>query len=141
MLIIKVAGADLSQRLAGDVEDVKMSAEALQITNFIFLELIAVNHPGTLSFGLLVLDLLALALLRGFFLGCFQVLRGRILQHQHQAFAVRRPGKIFYVLNGLGEALGLAALAVQQPDLGLALVALGKKCEILAVRAPARMLG
>jgi hypothetical protein len=140
MLIIKV-DADLDQSLAGDVENVKMSAEALQVTNLIFLELIAVNHPGTLSLGLLVLDLFALALLRGFFFGCVQVLRGRVLQHQHQAFAVRRPGKILYVLNGLGEALCLTALPVKKPDLGLALVALGKKCKILAVRAPARMLG
>src|SRR6185369_5880648 len=141
MLIVEVAGADLSQRLAGDVENVKMSAKPLQITNLIFLELIAIDYPGTLSFGLLVLDVLAFALLCGFFFGCVQVLRGRVLQHQHQAFAVRRPGKVFYVLNGLGEALGLAALPVQQPYLGLALVSLGKKREILAVRAPARMLG
>ena len=45
MLVIKVAGGDLGQRLAGDIENVKMSAEALQVTNLIFLELIAVNHP------------------------------------------------------------------------------------------------
>ena len=138
--VIEVAGRDLRQRFAAEVEDVQMGTEPLQVSDLIFLEYVAVHHPGTLRFGFLFLGCLALALFLGSLFGCLQVFRGRILQHQDDALAVRRPGKIFDVLNRLSERLGLSPQAVQQPDVGLALIPLGKECKILSVRAPARMV-
>ena len=61
------------------------------------------------------------------------------MQNEDEALAVGGPGEIVDVLNGLGEALGFAAHAVEEPNLRLAFVALGEEGEILSVGAPAGM--
>jgi len=139
LFVIEVAGGDLGQNLAGKIEGVEMGAAALKIADFIDLELVAVDNPRALGFCLFVFGVVVLAFGFGFRFRLLQFLRGRVLQHEDEAFAVGRPGKLFDVLDGIGDVLGFSAEAVQQPDLGLAFIALGKKGEKLVVRAPARM--
>src|SRR6266436_5299111 len=119
-----------------------MGAAAVEVTDFVFLELQAVNHPGFLSLGLLflfsarLLILILVLVLRGFeFLG-----RG-IAENQNEATTVRGPGEVIHVLRSVRQALSLPAEAVQKPDLGFAFVSGGKKGEVLAVGAPAGMGG
>src|SRR5260370_25236162 len=53
--VVVVASSDLGRGLAGKVEGIEMGAAAVEVTDFVFLELQAVNHPGFLSLGLLFL--------------------------------------------------------------------------------------
>ena len=121
--VIIVAGCDLHRlRLpAGvDVLHVQVRPAAIQVSDVIALDLQAVDHPG--FFFVLV----ALGLLFG------------IADHEHQPFAVGRPGVIGHSLFDMGKLIRFAAAPVQGPDLGLAVVARREKGQVAAVGTPLR---
>src|SRR5579862_9355686 len=99
-----------------------MGAAAVNVADVIVLELQAVNHPWRLGLGLFLSTIVAIL---GFPGGRLDLLRRRIAKNQNQLFAVGRPLEVLHILNRLGEALRLTALAIQHVDLGLLLVSLG----------------
>lgn len=118
-----------------------MGAAAVEIADFVDFKLETVNHPRLFGFGLLVIvggvvvDLGGLGLVSVEFLGRW------IFEDKHETAIVGRPGEIVDILNGVRKLLGIAAEAVQEPDLRFAVVALGKKGKELAVGTPAGMGG
>ena len=100
----------------------------------------AVDNPGALRLGFLGSGSLVVSLLLTLTRRGFQLFGGRIAQNQDQALAVGRPAEVFDVLDGLGELLGLAAQPIEEVDLRLALVTLGKKGEKLVVGRPAGVI-
>ena len=74
---------------------------------------------------------------RGFvFRGVELVGRG-ILQDEDEAAGVGGPGEVVDVLNGVSELLGIAAEAIEKPDLGLAAIASGEEGDVFVVGGPA----
>src|SRR6266436_10241335 len=106
-----------------------MGAAAVEVTDFVFLELQAVNHPGFLSLGLLFLFSARLLILILILCG-FEFLGRGIAENQNEATSVRGPAEVIHVLRSVRQALSLPAEAVQKPDLGFAFVSGGKKGEV-----------
>src|SRR5215472_8935075 len=115
-----------------------MLAPALEKTNLVFFISEAVDDQRARGLGLFLV-FVGLGGVVVFFFCSFKFLGRGIAQDQHHALAVGGPGEVFDVLRSVGDALGLAAHAVQQVDLSLALAAPGEKGEVLAIRAPAWM--
>src|SRR5580658_9243000 len=106
-----------------------MRASPVEIADCVGFEAITIDYEWWWSFWFLRLRVLVfvaasrLVFLFGF--GLVQFFRRRVLQDEHQLFAVGRPGKILDVLNRIREFLCLTAHAVEQPNLCLALTTLG----------------
>ena len=129
--VVEVAAGDLLGLLRRDVEEVEMIAQVLQVAGVVALELVAIDDDGRLRLLLPALDLLGV------------LARIGIAHHEHQARAVGRPLVVVDAALDVGELLGLAAGAIEQPDLRalllLVLVAARRReREVLAVRAPPR---
>src|ERR1700726_181471 len=98
-----------------------MGTAAVEIADFVGLELEAIDYPGLASLGLFVLVIVVLFFV--FRLGFGQLFFGGVAEDYDQTAAVGRPGEIVDILRRPGEALGFAARAVQQPNLRFAFVA------------------
>ena len=99
-----------------------MRTAAIKIADFILFELETVNDPGPLRLGFFLF--LGLGALTPLF-GGFQFFRAWITKNQDEAAAVRGPRKVLDILGSVAEAFGFTAMARQEPDLLLALVASG----------------
>src|ERR1700683_2094677 len=122
-----------------------MRSPPVEVSHCVGLEAIAVDYEWRRSFWffrlrILVLVFIAVTRLVFFFgFGLVPLFGRRVLQDEDESLAVRRPGKILDVLNRIRELLCLAAHAVEQPNLSLALISFREKGEIFPVWAPARM--
>src|SRR6266478_703207 len=115
----------------------EMSAAAVEVADFVGLELQAIDHPRLAYLWLFLLVVLLFALGVGF----GQFFFGGIAKDHHQTGTVGRPGEVIDILRGVGEALRFTTGAVQEPDLRLLLIAGRKKGEVLAVGTPTRVRG
>ncbi len=107
-----------------------MLAEAIEVARAVPFEVIAVDDDRRLGLALPAFHLLGLV--------------GRVLlaDDEDQALAVRRPDVVVDTALDLGEPQGLAAPAVEEPDLGAELLFLlgaagGEESQVAAVGAPA----
>src|ERR1700730_2213314 len=116
-----------------------MGAAAVEIADFIGLELEAIDYPGLASLGLFVLVIVVLFFV--FRLGFGQLFFGGVAEDHDHTRAVGRPGEVVDILRRAGEPLSFAAGAIEEPDLRFAFVASGEKSEVLAVGTPARVGG
>src|SRR5882724_2725169 len=101
IIIIEIARCNLCQRFAGNVENIKVLAAAIQVADFIFFKAVAVHDDGA---GLVIFFLcLAVGVVGVTFLFSFGLIffvERRILQYQQDTFAVWRPDEVVYILNG-----------------------------------------
>src|SRR5580704_17445350 len=115
-----------------------MRAAAIEVSDGIGLEAVAVDDVGRRSFPLrafafvfififIFIFVSASGLVFFFGFGFVQFFWSWILQHEDQALAVGGPGEVVDILRRVGEALGFAAHAVEEPDLRLAFIALGEE--------------
>ena len=79
-------------------------------------------------------------LVLGFF-GGFQLFGAGVAQDEDDATTIGRPGEVFDVLRGFSKALSFSAAKIEEPNLGLTLIAFGEESDGFAVGAPARMRG
>src|ERR1700704_4023168 len=141
--VVVFAGSDLSEGLGRDVEHVEMGTATIEVTHFVEFELQTIDDPGFLRF-LFVLGVAFSGVSGDFvfaFLGGFEFLGTGVTKNQNEPAAVGGPGEVFHVLRGVCKALGFAAEAVEQPDLGLAFIAGGEESDELAIGAPAGVSG
>ena len=122
-VVIKIARSDLRRGFCRDVEDIKMRAATVQVTNRIALKLKAVNHEGRRSLGLRRRGWRRLFLV----FGSFEILRLGIAEHQHQPRAVGRPFEIVHTLRNVSQANRFSAAAIEQPHLRLSSITRGQK--------------
>ena len=109
--VVVGAGGDLDARLGGDVEDVEVLAEVAQEAVAVAQELQAVDDDRLRRLRLLLLVPARLVLV-------VRIVGIDVAHHQGEALAVRRPGEVRDAGLEIGELDGLAAAAVEQPDLG-----------------------
>src|SRR4029077_8219859 len=118
--------------LGRNVENVKMSAAAIKITDCVFLELASGNDERGRSLGLGRCALV-------FVLGGLGVFGLWVLENQNETRAVGRPFEIVDALRYVRKAHGFTTETIQEPNLVLAAIARGEESEKFSIRAPARM--
>ncbi len=101
---IRLVEASLGERIgraACDVQQIQMRAARVEITDFIFLEVVAVDHDGR----------------RCLVLVCRVMPWQRVVEHhERELHAIRRPVVVEHVALEVGELARVAAPPVEQPE-------------------------